>query len=141
MHNLFIFEKIFFLRTNLYKNYMDIFGIGTSVVCALHCAILPFFLSSIPFWNLLMSESIWLEIFIICSSLIFGLMAFYKGCFVQHKKKVPVVLFSIGFTLLLINLVVANLVLVFIPAASILIISGHLLNFKFCRQHKNCKLH
>jgi len=129
------------LKHRIINNYSDLFGISTSIICAIHCAVLPFFISSMPFWVSVITKNSWVELVLIGSSFVIGAFAFYKGCFIQHKRKLPLSLFSTGFAFLLLHQVTAWFTLILIPAATLLMISAHLMNFVYCRKHKNCSLH
>lgn len=112
----------------------DVLGISVSVLCAVHCVVLPLALTSFTIVGVPLLHNPWLEAAIIVCSLLIGLMAFYKGCFVQHKVKWPVLLFVAGFVLLLVNQWNEQNAFYLIPAAAVLMISAHYINYRLCQQ-------
>ena len=112
----------------------DLLGISVSVLCAVHCVVLPLVLSSLSIVGVSFLHNPWLEGAMIACSLIIGLMAFYKGCFVQHKAKWPILLFVAGFALLLLNQWNEQNAFYLIPAAAVLMIAAHYINYRRCQQ-------
>ena len=116
----------------------DLLGISVSLLCAVHCVVLPLALSSLSILGGPLLHNRWLEGGIIACSFVIGLMAFYKGCFVQHKAKWPLLLFTAGFALLLINQWNEQNAFYLIPAATVLMVSAHYINYRRCQQ--SCSL-
>lgn len=131
-----------FMITKKLKVNADRWGIITSIACAIHCTVLPLFISSIPFLNIDILENKTIEWSMIVLALIFGLLSLYHGYTLHHKKKLPLILFLAGFSFLVLNQVIAErFVYIFIPASSISIISAHITNTYFCRYSAKCKVH
>lgn len=129
-----IFKK---LRLNA-----DRLGIITSVACAIHCTVLPALISSLPFLGFDILENKAIEWSMISLALLFGTLSLYHGYAHHHKKTLPLVLFLIGFAFLIFNQVIGErLILIFIPFASLFIISAHVLNLYYCRISGKCEAH
>lgn len=132
---------IYFCMMKLPKINYDKLGIFTSVACAIHCTILPVFIGAIPFLRIHILDNPWIEYSTIVLSFLFGSLSLYHGFRYHHKRKSPIVLFSAGFTCLIINqLTQEQYVLLLIPSAAILIITAHLINISCCRKHPAKKL-
>ncbi|MBN8857724.1 MAG: MerC domain-containing protein [Sphingobacteriales bacterium] len=120
------------IRTRI--NY-DRLGIFTSVACAIHCTLLPLFISSIPFLGIDILEHEGVEWCIILLALLFGVLSLYHGYKQHHHKLFPLLLFGIGFTFLILNqLTYERLIYLFIPASAVCIISAHSLNLFYSRK-------
>ena len=115
----------------------DLLGISASVLCALHCVVVPIVLSSVSVISAPFLHQPWLEAALRFCSFIFGLLAFYKGCLQPHQSKWPVLLFVTGIALLVANQMTEQHTLYLIPAASVLMISAHYLNYRRCQQACN----
>ena len=117
---------------------LDLIGIGTSLLCMVHCALLPLLVSSLPLAGVNLIENKGVEYAMIGFAFLIGLFSFYSGCFKKHKNKRPLVIFIIGFAFLLFNQMEENLILIL--TASVLITIAHLWNFKLSNRHTRCQL-
>lgn len=114
-------------------NY-DKLGIATSITCAIHCTILPLFISTLPFYGIDILESAAIEWGLIGLAFVFGYLSLQHGYRHHHRKPGPVALFSAGMLLLIINqLTDERFLLLFIPSSAILIICAHALNIYYSR--------
>ena len=105
----------------------DQLGIGTSLLCAIHCTVLPLFASSIPILGINVLENKWLEVLTIFLSFLFGFSAILRKN-AGRKTKFPVAVFVTGFIALVANQAVEGLEWVLIPFATLFIVTAHLLN-------------
>ena len=64
----------------------DAWGIGASVACAIHCAILPLFLASLPVFGANIIHNMAFEIGMILLSLVIGCIALYHGYKKHHHR-------------------------------------------------------
>src|SRR5207249_10108720 len=116
----------------------DAIGISASLACAIHCALLPLFLTSLPLFGINIIKNQSFEIGMILLAFSIGVSALYHGYKKHHHKWIPLIVFSVG----LLFLVMKQFIIVYepwllIPAVS-MIITAHLLNFRFCRQAHHC---
>jgi hypothetical protein len=115
----------------------DALGITTSLACAIHCALLPMFLTSLPIFGVELMENTALEITMIVIAFLIGMYSLYHGWKKHHHSVVPIIIFSFGFTFL-----VAKVFFVeyerwlLIPAVGG-IVAAHILNYKSCRVHNH----
>ena len=83
------------------KLNLDFLGIATSVACAIHCALLPLFLSSLPIFGINIIENIYFENMMVVIAFIVGVLALRHGKQKHHHSLMPIVVFSVGILLLL----------------------------------------
>ena len=128
---------IFALFMKLKINW-DALGIGASLACAIHCALLPLFLSSLPLFGVNIIENTGFEIGMIVLALCIGTYSLYHGYRKHHHSLLPLSLFFSGFIFLILKqfFFVQYETWLLIPAV-ILIITAHVLNFRFCRVHNH----
>ncbi|MEC5148034.1 MerC domain-containing protein [Chitinophaga sp. 212800010-3] len=89
-------EVNFFKKMNL-----DAVGIGASLLCALHCALLPLFLTALPLMGTQILENKQLEYALLGVSFFIGCFALGRGYIRLHRRLLPLLLFVAGFSLLL----------------------------------------
>jgi hypothetical protein len=116
----------------------DALGISASLACAIHCALLPLFLQSLPIFGFNIIDNPLFEIFMICLAAAIGLYSLYHGWRKHHHKISPIFLFSAGMILLLSKQVWHEFQLWFLFPAVILIVAGHLQNFRLIRKTASC---
>jgi len=115
----------------------DALGIGASLACAIHCALLPLFLTSLPLFGINIIDSLGFEIAMIVLSLGIGVYSLSHGFRKHHHSLIPIWLFLGGFGFLVAKQFFASVETWLLIPAVILIISAHLLNFRFCRVHNH----
>ena len=115
----------------------DALGIGASLACAIHCALLPLFLSSLPLFGINIIENLAFEVGMILLALAIGSYSLYHGYKKHHHSLLPLSLFFTGFIFLVLKqFFVLYETWLLIPAV-ILIITAHILNYKSCRVHNH----
>ena len=115
----------------------DALGIATSIACAIHCALLPLLLSSLPLFGVNILNNVSFEAGMILLAFSIGSYSLYHGFRKHHHRWLPLLIFTSGFIFLVLKqffILYENWLLV--PAV-ILIISAHFLNYKFCRIHNH----
>ncbi len=115
----------------------DAWGIGASVACAIHCAILPLFLASLPVFGANIIHNMAFEIGMILLSLVIGCIALYHGYKKHHHRFLPLILFFIGFTFLVIKQFFETIHIWLLIPAVCFIVYAHFLNYRFCRGHNH----
>lgn len=115
----------------------DAIGITTSMACAIHCALLPLFLTSLPLFGINIIHNIFFEGGMVALAFGIGSYSFYHGYRSHHHSFLPFVLFGVGIILLVLKLFFIHVeTWLMIPAVS-LIVTAHILNFRFCRVHNH----
>ncbi len=118
-------------------NY-DALGIGASLACAIHCALMPLFLSSLPILGINIINNVLFEVTMILMALIIGIYSLMHGYKKHHHKILPVILFSIGITMLLLKQIFHRYQIVFLLPAVIMIITAHYINYRQCKLTAHC---
>ncbi len=115
----------------------DALGITTSVLCAIHCAVLPLFLATLPLFGINIIENMAFEMGMILLAFLIGTYALWHGFRLHHHSKLPLLLFVGGITFLVLKQVfIQHHVLLLVPAV-VFIIAAHIFNFKLCRNHNH----
>ncbi len=115
----------------------DALGIGASLACAIHCALLPLFLTSLPLFGINIIHNTLFEAGMILLALCIGSYSLYHGFKKHHHSLLPLTLFFAGFIFLVLKqFFIAYEKWMLIPAV-VLIITAHLINYKSCRVHNH----
>ena len=116
----------------------DAVGIATSVACAIHCALLPLFLSSLTLFGINIILNIYFEAGMITLAFVIGMYALTHGFKRHHHRLLPIFIFSIGFVFLVIKQFFVHYeTWLLIPAVGF-IITAHFLNYQLCRKANHC---
>jgi ABC-type Fe3+-siderophore transport system permease subunit len=115
----------------------DALGITTSVACAIHCAILPVVLSSLPVFGINIVHNQWFEFGMIILAAIIGLYALFHGYKKHHHKLSPLLIFLAGIICLIAKQYWHQFHWLFLVPAVVATILAHALNYRFCRIHNH----
>ena len=116
-------------------------GVATSVVCAIHCAVLPILMSSLTVFGINIIHNSFFEWSMIALAFLVGSYSLFHGYIRHHRSWVPVLIFSAGFVFLILKQFNPSQEYWFLSIAVALIISAHLYNFRLCRQSKCASPH
>ena len=122
------------------KINLDKVGIGASLLCAIHCALLPILFTTLPLMGVELLENENLELGFISFSLIVGCFALYNGYRKHHHSVLPACVFVAGIAFLLFAsfwLEDSMETIVKITGA-VFVITAHILNWYSCKQCKIC---
>ena len=114
----------------------DMMGIGTSVACAIHCALLPLLMTSLPLFGINIIHNSFFEWGMIALAFFVGSYSLYHGFIRHHRSWGPVIIFSAGFIFLFLKQFFHQAEYWLLVPAVILIISAHYFNYRFCQQRK-----
>jgi hypothetical protein len=115
-------------------------GVGASIACAIHCAVLPLFITSLPLFGINIIHNIFVEVLLLGAAFVIGFTTLWHGYKRHHHKPATLILFSLGMALFAMNQFVTfsfSTFLLIIPAV-ILVIASHFLNHRFCKEAKHC---
>lgn len=122
----------------MFKINYDALGIAASVACAIHCAVLPLVMSSLPILGINIINNFWFEIFMIVLAMGIGLHSLTHGFKKHHHRALPIIVFVIGISLLLVKQVLHQYQIWFLVPAVVLIVSAHFINYRQCRIADHC---
>ena len=112
----------------------DAMGIIASIACAVHCAVLPLLISSLPLFGINIINNFWFETGMILLALVVGIFALRHGAHVHQHSRLPVTMFVAGIVLLFAKQFLGHrYILYFLVPAVILIVSAHLINYRQCQ--------
>jgi len=115
----------------------DVMGIAASLACAIHCALLPLLLTSLPLFGINIIHNIVFEWGMIALAFVVGSYSLYHGFIKHHRALQPMLIFTVGFLLLLIKQVFHQFEFWLLTPAVVCIIYAHYYNYRLC--HKtNC---
>ena len=117
---------------------LDKIGITASTACAIHCAVLPFFITLLPLWGLDFLATPLLEIFMITLSLFLGVWSLSKSYRNLHHNIYPIMILTLGFALIIAGHFsgIELLEPILIPIGGFTIAGAHFYNLKL---NKTCK--
>ena len=119
-----------------YKINWDVLGISASVACAIHCAVLPLILTSLPVFGVNIIENKRFEFSMIGLAFIVGFYSLWHGYKKHHQKKFPLLLFSVGISFLIAKEIWHDKAVFFLIPAVSLIVIAHYLNIHFYQKAK-----
>ncbi len=122
----------------MFKNWnWDAIGISASLACAIHCALLPLFFSSLPLLGINILHNYQFEFGMILVSFAIGAYSLYHGYKKHHHSFKPIILFSIGIAIMFSRMIFREIELYLLFPAAILIIYAHVNNHMRCRVHNH----
>ena len=111
----------------------DAWGIAASLACAVHCAILPLLVSSLPIFGVNLVENVAFEYFMIVLAAAIGTYSLWHGYRNHHRRILPFLLFGLGIIFLVAKQIWHHYQFWLLPFAVSLIVMAHLDNYKYCR--------
>jgi hypothetical protein len=123
------------LIMNIKLNW-DTLGIGTSVLCAIHCALLPILMSTLPVFGVNIIHNVIFEWGMIVLAFAVGSYSLFHGYIKHHRSLVPVLIFSIGFIFLVLKQFFTAYEIPLLLVAVAFIISAHFYNYRLCHRSK-----
>jgi hydrogenase/urease accessory protein HupE len=111
-------------------------GIATSVACAIHCAVLPMIIPSLPLLGVNLIHNQFFEWAMIMLAFLVGGYALFHGYFKHHQYIYPVLVFLLGFSFLVAKQFIPQREYLFLGIAVCLIVSAHYWNYKLCHRSK-----
>jgi tetrahydromethanopterin S-methyltransferase subunit C len=119
----------------------DALGIATSILCAIHCALLPVVVSTLPVFGIDIVENAVFEWGMIALAFVVGVYSLYHGFIKHHRNYLPVYIFGTGFLFLVIKQFFKQYEYVFLTIAVLLIIAAHYYNYRLCHKSKCASPH
>ena len=114
----------------------DALGIATSIACAIHCALLPVILTSLPVFGINIIHNVFFEWGMILLAFTVGSYSLFHGFIKHHRSFLPVLIFSAGFVFLVLKQLFTQFEIPFLFIAVVLIITAHFYNYRLCHRSK-----
>lgn len=115
----------------------DALGIGASLACAIHCAMLPLFFSTLPLFGINIIHHTGFEVGMILLALVIGTYSLYHGFKRHHHSLLPMALFYTGFLFLVLKQFFIEYHNWLLIPAVLLIVVAHINNYRSCRVHNH----
>ncbi|HEX9514478.1 MAG TPA: MerC domain-containing protein [Puia sp.] len=115
----------------------DALGITTSILCAIHCAILPLVVASLPILGVNIVHNLFFEYGMIGLAFVIGSWALSHGFRKHHRQFTPWLLFTGGMLFLIAKQLWHHYEFRLLPFAVILIVAAHIQNYRLCRRGHN----
>ncbi len=123
----------------MFKINLDGLGIAASLACAIHCAVLPLFFSSLPLLGFNLLDSPAFELTMIGLAAIIGSVALWHGYTRHHRSIWPLTIFLGGILLLAgKELSDQSHSWYWVAPAVTCIVGGHVFNYLLCRRANAC---
>ncbi|AMP99185.1 hypothetical protein AY601_2291 [Pedobacter cryoconitis] len=119
---------------------LDRLGMTASTLCAVHCALVPIFLTTLPLLGLEFLSNEWVEISMIIVSVILGTLSLSMSYRKQHHKLFPFLVLFSGFALIATGHFsgIESLEPILIPLGGFTVAAAHLVNW---RLNRSCTHH
>jgi phosphoglycerol transferase MdoB-like AlkP superfamily enzyme len=116
-----------------YRINWDALGVTTSVLCAIHCAVLPLLIASLPIFGINIIDNPSFEYGMIGLAFVIGSRALWHGFHKHHHRSGPWRFFAAGMILLLAKQIWHPYQFLILPFAVALILIAHGWNYRLCQ--------
>lgn len=111
----------------------DALGVSASLACAIHCAVLPLMMTSLPIFGTNIIDNLLFEYFMIFLAFAIGAWSMWHGYRKHHHSLTPLFVFIVGIIFLVFKQIWHQYQLWFLPVAVVLIVVAHIINYRSCR--------
>jgi hypothetical protein len=118
------------------KMNWDGLGVLTSLACAIHCAILPLMVTSLPLFGINIVHNQLFEWSMIALAFGVGVYSLGHGYLKHHQSIVPLAIFIAGFAFLVTKQFFHGYENWLLMPAVLMIISAHYQNYRMCHRSK-----
>ena len=121
------------MKINKHSSKLDSVGMTASILCAIHCAVVPLLITSLPLLGLGFLANPWLEWSMIIFALCIGSYAIGLSFFKTHHKVLPLILMALGFLVIIAGhiFVTSWHEAIIVPMGGLLIACAHFYNYKY----------
>lgn len=122
----------------------DFLGFFASILCAIHCSLLPFVFTVGMLSGLSWLAEPWVEVTFIILSVILATLSLYPSYKNQHHNDKALKIAGVGFALLFISRLVghgSSIEVVAIVIGGLLIAFAHVVNWRLLKTNKRCCEH
>ncbi len=114
----------------------DAMGVVTSLACAIHCALLPLLVTTLPIFGINIVHNSFFEWGMIALAFLVGSYSLFHGYIKHHHSFSPILIFFTGFIFLVLKQFFPDFEYSFLAIAVAFIISAHFYNYRLCHQNK-----
>jgi hypothetical protein len=121
--------------------HLDSAGMAISVICAIHCVILPLAVGVLPASGLAWVQSEAYEPVIVGSSLVIGIFSLLPAYRRVHRNHNCLALFVLGIASILIGMLGQNRwtpEAPFVVGGAVMIVLAHAANYQLCKRCRGC---
>ena len=128
---------------NNIRSLSDVAAVGLSVLCTLHCLMLPIIITWLPSALALTMENEMFHWFMVIIVIPLSIFALYLGC-KEHGRYHILVFGVLGIITLLVAVLFGHDLFgesgetILTVLGSVLIATGHITNFQLCQHSENC---
>jgi hypothetical protein len=128
------------MSDRLRKLNLDVLGIGASLICAVHCALLPLLMTVLPLLGLEIFTNEKVEYGLMTFTFLVGCTSLFRGYRYHHHYTKPLLLFALGFIFLVAGhfLAEGRWEPVLVTMGALLIVTAHVWNLRECRRCRIC---
>ncbi|HZY36814.1 MAG TPA: MerC domain-containing protein [Mucilaginibacter sp.] len=121
------------MRTDKYNSKLDNAGMTASILCAVHCAIVPLLITVLPLAGLGFLANPLIEWSMIIFALVIGTYAIGLSYLRSHHRPLPLVLLAAGFVVIIAGHVLVQgwREAIVVPIGGLLIATAHFFNFRY----------
>ncbi len=121
------------MEMNEYSSRLDHAGMTASILCAIHCAIVPLLLTVLPLAGLGFLANPLIEWSMIILALCIGIFAIGRSYLRSHRRLLPPILLIAGFSVIIAGHAFVHgwREAVVVPAGGLLIAIAHFFNYRY----------
>jgi hypothetical protein len=112
---------------------LDNLGMTASTLCAIHCAAVPVFFTSLPLIGLGFLANPWVEWIMIIIAVVIGISSIGNSYFKEHHRVLPLAMLIGGFVIIIIGhlFVTGWREAIVVPAGGLTVAAAHFVNYKY----------
>ena len=121
------------MKHSKHSSKLDSVGMTASILCAIHCALVPLLITSLPLLGLGFLANPWFEWGMITLAVFIGFYAIGLSYFRSHHRVLPLILLFGGFAVIIIGhlYVTSWREAIIVPFGGLLIATAHFFNYKY----------
>lgn len=112
---------------------LDNIGMTASTLCAIHCAVVPVLITTLPLVGLGFLANPWVEWGMIILALVIGISSLGLSYLNAHKRFLPLIMFAAGFAVIIAGhlLIAGWLEALIVPCGGLIIAAAHFVNYRY----------
>jgi hypothetical protein len=131
-----LLQNIYLCQFMKVKLNWDVMGAAASIICAIHCALLPVVLTSLPVFGVDVIHNVYFEWGMIFLAFVVGVYSLVHGFTKHHHTYLPLLIFAAGMLFLVLKQLLPTYEYIFLGIAVSLILFAHYSNYKLCHKSK-----